>query len=636
VGRVLDAVLADPDAPVDRIDLLTPAERAELIAASGAPDGEADAAAWTAPFAPDGAPDAVAVVCESERLTYRELDGRCGGLAAALAGAGARTGDRIGVCLQRGVGAIAAMVGVWRAGGVYVPLDIQLPTERLRTMLADAGVQLILADAATAPALAGLDVPVLRADLADDDPDGPRHAAGPDEPAYVIFTSGSTGRPKPVCGGHGALAGHVKAARRLFRLTPHDRVLTFASISFDASLEQILPALSAGARVVVRPDVIWSVEQLADRIREHGVTVMELTPSYWVQLAAQVDALAPQLASLRMLVTGGEVLPAAPLEQWFAALPGSEVVNTYGPTETGISATARVVDGPVAGRVPIGRPLGGRRGYVCDPHGALVPSGFPGELLISGPELAQGYMGAPALTAERFLPDPYGQAGGRLYRTGDRVRRLPDGELDFIGRTDSQVKIRGFRVEPGEIETVLRRHPGVHAAAVLVRVVHGESALIGYVAADGLTAEELAAHCRAHLPGYMVPSAFAVLASLPVTVQGKLDAAALPEPDFETVAYVAPRTPTQTVIAQIWAEVLGAVRVGLHDDFFALGGHSLRAVAAASRLRAAFDCPVVVRDLFEHPTVELLAAEVERQLIELISAMSQDEIELSLTGDLVD
>ncbi|SEL58139.1 non-ribosomal peptide synthetase [Streptacidiphilus jiangxiensis] len=626
VGRVLEAVLEQPDAVVDRIDLLTAEERAELVAAAGA-----DAAA-APPFAVTGAPEDIALVCEGERLSYAELDALTGGLAAAMVAAGVTAGTPVGVCVRRGTWSVAAMTAVWRAGGMYVPLDVQLPAERLRYMLAEAGVTLVLADAVTAPVLAGLDVPLLRVDEVRPDADGPRHVPAPDDLAYTIFTSGSTGRPKAVGVEHHALAAHVAAARELFRLTPADRVLTFASLSFDASLEQILPALSVGARVVIRPDEVWSVEELAARVRDEGVTVMELTPSYWEEVVARLDVVAPDLVSLRLLVTGGEVLPSAPLATWFRHLSHVHVVNTYGPTETVISATAHEIDGPVDGRVPIGRPLGSRRAYVADPHGALVPVGIPGELLVGGPELARGYLGRTALTAERFLPDPFGPGGGRVYRTGDLVRRLPNGELEFVGRSDNQVKIRGFRVEPGEAEAVLRRHPGVHAAAVLVRELRGEPALVGYVAGAGLSADQLTAHCRAELPGYLVPSVFVLLDQLPLTVQGKLDTAALPEPEAPApVEFVAPRTPTEIVIAQIWAEVLGVAKVGVQDDFFALGGHSLRAVSAASRLRTAFDCPVQVRDLFEHPTVELLAAEVERQLVELISAMSEDEIDLSLT-----
>ncbi|MET7440716.1 phosphopantetheine-binding protein [Streptomyces sp. NPDC005568] len=277
----------------------------------------------------------------------------------------------------------------------------------------------------------------------------------------------------------------------------------------------------------------------------------------------------------------------------------------------------------------------GRRTYVVDALGELTPDGVPGELLIGGTELARGYLGRPALTAERFVPDPFGGRGGRLYRTGDVVRRLPTGELEFLGRNDDQVKIRGFRVEPGEAEAVLRRHPGVRDAAVVVRTLHGEAALVAYTAGARLSQESLERHCREHLPHYLVPSAFVLLDALPLTVQGKLDTAALPEPVARAPhAFVAPRTPAETVVAQIWCEVLDLPRVGVHDDFFALGGHSLRAVSVASRLRTAFDCPLQVRDLFEHPTVERLAAEVERRLLELISQLSDEEIDLSLTAGL--
>ncbi|MGK5449954.1 non-ribosomal peptide synthetase, partial [Streptomyces radiopugnans] len=560
--------------------------------------------------------------------------GLTGGLAAALAAAGVGRGSAVGVCVRRGIGSVVAMLAVWRAGGVYVPLDPRLPAERLRFMVAEAEVGCVVGDASAAEALAALAVPVVPADEVRPDPGAPRHTPDPHDLAYTIFTSGSTGRPKAVGVEHHALAAHVAAARELFAITARDRVLTFASFSFDASLEQILPALGAGATVVVRPDEVWSVEELAERVRAEGITVMELTPSYWEEVVARLETVAGDLASLRLLVTGGEELPSGPLERWFAHLPGVPVVNTYGPTESVVSATAHPVTAPVGGRVPIGRPLGSRRAYVVDPHGNLAPLGVPGELLVGGPELARGYLGRPALTAERFVPDSFVPGGGRLYRTGDMVRRLPSGDLEFTGRSDDQVKIRGFRVEPGETEAVLRRHPGVHSAAVVVRELRGERSLVGYAAGRGLTAESLAAHCRAHLPAYQVPAAFAVLDALPLTVQGKLDTAALPEPEPPAPAeFTPPRTPTETVTAQIWAEVLGVPRVGVHDDFFALGGHSLRAVAAASRLRAAFDCPLQVRDLFEHPTVELLAAEVERQLVELISAMSEDEIDLSLTVD---
>jgi amino acid adenylation domain-containing protein len=612
LNQLLAAVLADPRAPVARADLLSSAERTGLLAraASGV-------VAERAPVMCD--PDAVALVCDDTVLTHGELDVLVGGLATRLT-----PGAVVGVCVPRGIWTVVAMLAAWRAGGVYVPLDPALPPAQLRFMVAEAGVTCVIAAGDPGLGLSTVDVhdvgPVAGV---------PEPARGEHDLAYVIFTSGSSGRPKAVGVEHGALSRHVATARDLFGLTAADRVLSFASSSFDASLEQVLPALSVGARVVLRPDELWSPEELADRVRADRVTVMELTPAYWAELVARLDVLAPDLASLRLLVSGGEALPAAPLRTWFSHLPEVPVVNTYGPTESVISATAHLVTGPVDGSVPIGRPLGERRVYVVDARGQLVPAGVPGELMVGGVELARGYLGRPSLTAERFIPDPFGGAGGRLYRTGDRVRWLAAGSLEFLGRVDDQVKIRGVRIEPGEIEAVLRELGGVRDAVVVVR----DGLLVAYLVTD-LVAAELAEWCRAHLPGHSVPAAFVPLATLPLTVQGKVDLAALPAPRPPAPAeFVAPVSPTEVVTAQVWAEVLGVDQVGRRDDFFALGGHSLRAVTVASRLRAAFGCPVRVRDLFDNPTVELLAAEVERQLVAQIAEMSEDEIDISLSQD---
>ncbi|MFG2298920.1 amino acid adenylation domain-containing protein [Streptomyces sp. NPDC048603] len=634
VGRVLESVLADPAVPVGRLELLSEAEYDGLTALP--PGVPADCTvAQVPPYAITGDPDAVALVCGDDSLRYGELDALTGGLSLALTAAGAGPEVPVGVLLPRGVRSVAAMAAVWRAGGVYVPLDPQLPEDRLRYMVERAGVRCVVTEAATAGLAAGLCVPGVSLDGVRPAPEAPRHTPDPQALACVIFTSGSTGRPKAVGVEHHAVAAHALAARERFGLTDGDRVMNLASFSFDASLEQVLPALAAGATVVIRPDEVWSVEELAARVRAEGVTVMEATPSYWEEIIARVDAdeaVAGDLKSLRLAVTGGETLPSAPLARWFARLPDVPFQNTYGPTESVISCSSHLVTGPVDGRVPIGTAWGARRLYVVDAYDQLVPVGVPGELLVGGPELARGYLGQAALTAERFIPDPFGSSvGGRLYRTGDIVRRLPSGELDFLGRRDHQVKIRGFRIELGEIEAVLERHPGVHAAAVLVRAPRGDRTLVAYAAGAGLDTEALAAWCRAELPGYMVPSFFVLVDALPRTVQGKLDAGALPDPELPAaVASVPPRTPTEVVTAQIWAEVLGIPEVGVHDDFFALGGHSLRAVAAASRLRAAFDCAIQVRDLFDHPTVEALALEVERRLIDEIAGMSDDEIDLAL------
>jgi acyl-CoA synthetase (AMP-forming)/AMP-acid ligase II/acyl carrier protein len=362
---------------------------------------------------------------------------------------------------------------------------------------------------------------------------------------------------------------------------------------------------------------------------------MELTPSYLAELTNRLDTLSTDLASLRLLVTGGEILPPAITRAWFEHLPSVHIANTYGPTEAAISATACYLTAPATTRsVPIGRPLPGRRLYIVDSRDQLVPPGVPGELLIGGPALARGYLSHPALTAERFTPDPHTSDGTRLYHTGDLARWLPDGNLEYLGRTDNQIKIRGIRIEPGEIEAALGAFPGARGAAVLVREIHGEPSLIGYVAGSGLETSPLKAWCQRFLPDYMVPVVLTVLDALPLTVHGKVDTNALPGPELlAATEYVAPQSPTEVVIAQIWVELLGVSQVGLRDNFFALGGHSLRAVSAVSRLRAAFGCPIDVRHLFEHPTVEGLSAEVERLLIEQISAMSEEDIGLSLMAD---
>ncbi|MEV7098319.1 amino acid adenylation domain-containing protein [Amycolatopsis sp. NPDC051045] len=606
--RALAAVCADPDVRVGEVDLLPAAERAELLTWAGT---------WhpvREQFLVAGAPDDVALVCGDEALRYRELDERVGSLAAALVADGLRPGVAVGVRLGRSVQPVVAMLAIWRAGGVYVPLDPRFPERRLAFMIAEAGVERVI-----------------------DDTEGHAGRVGPRTPdpretAYVIFTSGSSGRPKAVAVPHGALAAHVAAARDCFGITAADRVLSFASLSFDASFEQILPALGVGARVILRPDDVWSVHELAEHVRAEGVTVLELTPSYLARLTASLGDVAGLLTGLRLLITGGEVLPTATLDRWFDRLPAVPVVNTYGPTESVISTTAHRLTGPGTGRVPIGGPLGGRRLYVTDPHGALVPTGVPGELLVGGDELAHGYLGRPGATAGKFVPDAFGGTGGRLYRTGDLVRWRPDATLEFLGRVDDQVQIRGFRVEPGEVEAVLREHPAVADAAVVVRDVRGEPALVAYVAGDDVG--PLREWCASRLPNHAVPPVFVAMETLPRTVPGKVDLAALPAPDIPVAtAFEAPDSPTETVTAQIWAEVLGVARVGRHEDFFALGGHSLRAVAVAARLRAAFGCPVAVRDLFENPTVARLAARVEEQLVAEIAAMSDDEIDLSLTVD---
>jgi amino acid adenylation domain-containing protein len=637
VANVLRQIRESPGCGVRALELSPAAERAELARFAG-PRGPAPAAAGVLEeFAARAAssPGAVAVTCEGRSLTYAELDARSGAVARALRGA---AGARIGVCLSRGTGSVVALLGVWKAGAAYVPLDPAYPETRLRYVARDAGLAAVVTDAAHRGLAAAL---TASAPVVVEEPDGgepgPWEPPAPGRPAYVIYTSGSTGTPKGVVVSHGSLARHVAAVRALFGLTPADRVLQFASFSFDASLEQLLPALTAGARVVLRPDEQWTPEELRRRVRDERITVMELVPAYWEPfLAALTGAPASDLASLRLLVTGGEAVGTGLAAAWSERLPGVRVVNTYGPTEGTISATWSLVGEPGAGRIPIGRPLGGRSVYVLDATGRPAPVGVAGELHLAGPELADGYLRRPALTAERFVPDPYGPPGGRMYRTGDRARWRPDGELEFLGRLDDQVKLRGVRIELGEVEAALARHPAVAAAAA---AVHEGPELVAYaVTTAPVTPDELTAWCARDLPGPMVPAATVVLPELPLLPGGKVDRAALPPPGGRGAEageeLVPPRTPAEDVIAGIWAEVLGRDEVGVTQDFFALGGHSLRATVAASRLGLAFGCAVRVRDVFEHPTVAALARRVEELLTEEIAAMSDEQIDLSLGQDL--
>ncbi|HEX2091633.1 MAG TPA: amino acid adenylation domain-containing protein, partial [Longimicrobiaceae bacterium] len=555
---------------------------------------------------------------------YAELDRRANRLAHHLVGRGVGPEARVGICLERSPELVVALLAVLKAGGACVPLDPEHPAERLGYLLCDSGVRVLVTRRAIADRLPPHGAEVVAPDeegarIAAEPATPPRSGVGPEHLAYVVYTSGSTGAPKGVMVDHGALAAHTLAARGAYGITPRDRVLHFAAAVFDPSLEQLLPALTCGAAVVLRPDVLWSPAELGRRLAEQGVTVANLPTAYWQQAAAAWAAsgsFPPH--RLRLVIAGGErMLPEAAALWRQGPLGGVTLLNAYGPTETTVTATLFEVPRSPADlgeRVPIGRVLPGRRARVLDGEMQPVPVGVPGELYLGGAGVARGYLGRPDLTAERFIPDPFGEAGARLYRTGDRARWREDGVLEYLGRVDLQVKVRGYRIEPGEIEAVLTEHPGVREAAVMVREDGaGEGRLVGYVAAEeGVTGAELREAARRRLPEYMVPAAVLVLDALPLTPTGKLDRRRLPAPDFDADReFVAPRTLTEELLAQLWAGVLGVERVGAHDDFFALGGHSLLATRVVARVREAFGIDLPLRVVFEAPRLEELAREVE-------------------------
>jgi amino acid adenylation domain-containing protein len=613
LARVLEQVAANADVLLSQLELLGEAERALVLEAWNRTDAEYPAGVCIHElFEAQAArtPDATALSSAGVALTYAALDRAANRLANHLRRRGVRPETRVGICLERGTELVVALLAVLKAGGAYVPLDPAYPAERLAFMLADSGAPLLLT---RLPLPEGL--PPHAAEVVCLDADRERieaesalaPAAGvlPENLAYVIYTSGSTGTPKGVLVPHRGLANVARGHARDLGVGAGDRVLQFASPSFDASVFEMVMALAAGATLVLGTrETLAPGPDLLRLLREEEVTVATLPPS---ALAVLPPA---ELPALRTLMTAGEACPAELVERW--ALE-RRFFNLYGPTEATIWSTTAAC-APGGGRPPIGRPVANTSAYVLDARGEPVPVGVPGELYVGGAGVSRGYAGRPELTAERFVPDRFGrQPGGRLYRTGDRVRWSARGELEFLGRTDAQVKVRGFRIEPGEIEGALRRSKGVADCVVVPREdVPGEKRLVAYVVGD-VEAGVLREHLRRELPEYMVPAAFVPLESLPLTPNGKLDRTALPAPEFAADAerYVAPRTPTEEVLAEIWAETLRLERVGVTESFFELGGHSLLATRVISRVRQVFAVEVPLRALFEGPTVAELAGRVE-------------------------
>ncbi|HEX2081445.1 MAG TPA: amino acid adenylation domain-containing protein, partial [Longimicrobium sp.] len=566
-------------------------------------------------------PEAVAVVFEGDTLTYRELDARANRLAHHLAALGAGPEVRVGICLERSAGMVVAMLAALKAGAAYLPLDPSYPADRLAYMLADSGASLLVTQASLRGLLPAEGVRAVRVDadaaeIAAEPDVALRTAAAPENAAYVIYTSGSTGRPKGVVVTHANAAAFFAGMDEVVGGPVPGTWLAVTRIGFDIHVLELFWTLARGFRVVVHPDVEQAGADgaLARSIRRHGVTHLQCTPSLAAMMIAESGAEA--LAGLKRMFLGGEALPAGLAAQIHAVLPGG-LVNLYGPTETTVWSATHAVTG-VEAVVPIGRPIANTRVYVLDDGFRPQPVGVPGELYVAGAGVARGYLDRPELTAERFLPDPFtGEGGSRMYRTGDRARWRGDGALEYLGRLDEQVKIRGFRIEPGEVEVALMAHPQVRESAVVAREdATGDRHLVAYVVAEqgaAVEAAELRAHLVRRLPEYMVPSAFVALESLPLTPNGKLDRRALPAPEFASAEgrYVAPRTPTEEVLAEIWAEVLRLERVGVTDSFFELGGHSLLATRVVSRVRQVFGVEVPLRALFEGPTVAELAGRVE-------------------------
>jgi amino acid adenylation domain-containing protein len=617
---LLREAVVDPRRRISEIELLTGPERRQLlveIQGERVPRGLDRCVHELIAGQAARRPEAVAVTFGRERLTYGELAARAGGLAARLRALGVGPEVRVGLFCERSLEMIVGMLGILGAGGAYLPLDPSYPAERLRFMLEDAAAPVLVAQEALLPELPAFAGSVVR--LREEEAlsaGAPAVRIDPANAAYVIYTSGSTSRPKGVAVTHRSLVNYTGVAADIFDISPGDRVLQFASISFDASVEEIFPCLSRGATLVLRTEaMLGSVSGFLESCGENGITVADLPMSYWHEVAAAVEA-EPSLlpGSLRLVILGSERALPRRVAGWRRTVgPRVRLVNTYGPTEATVVATMADLTGPLGeiaeGReVPIGRPVRNAEARVADRYLRAVPVGVPGELLLGGAGLARGYLGRPDLTAERFIPDPWSaEPGARLYRTGDRVLFRPDGELEFLGRLDHQVKVRGFRIELGEIETALLARPGVRDAVVVAREdIPGDRRLVAYVVGEA-TAPELKRALGERLPEYMVPSSFVFLESLPQTPNGKVDRKALPAPERREEGYAAPRTPVEELLAGIWSEVLGLERVGREDHFFERGGHSLLAVQVVSRVREVFGVELPVRRLFEAPTLGALA-----------------------------
>ena len=633
---LLADVAADPTARLSRLRLLPDRERTRLLAldtpapertGAGTADDPKHRDLVHGVFARQAAatPDAVALVHGDGTVTYRELDRRADRLARHLRELGVGAETRTAVFLDRSPELVVAYLAVLKAGGVYVPLDPGYPHDRLAFLLNDSAAPFVLSTHALSGLLPATGARLVAVeDTLPDAPAGPPpELARPDQLAYLIYTSGSTGTPKGAMNTHRGVTRFALAAAEAFGLTPQDRALQLAPLGFDVVAEELYPHLLTGGSVALpegEPPI--GTGELWDLVRASGATILSTTPSRLGAIgAADRDAVPP---SLRTLVFGSEAAPPLrallPWREWSGRL-----VQVYGVTEAGCTSTAAAVDfdGELDAVVPLGLPLPGCRAYVLDPWLEPAPAGVPGELYLGGPSVSRGYHGRPALTAERFLPDPFGgDPGARLYRTGDVVRRRSDGTLQFVERADRQVKIRGFRVEPNEVEAALAGHPSLAGCAVENRPdAQGQARLVAYAApaagAHSTTAKELRTFLAERLPDWMVPAVFVLLPELPLSANGKVDRTALPEPAREAAAeYTAPRTPVEEELVRIWTDLLGVERIGVHDDFFELGGNSLSAVRMVSEVREQIGVELPLRTLFSaEACVAGLGARIFEQLI---------------------
>jgi amino acid adenylation domain-containing protein len=625
---LLRAIGERPGVPVSELAMLTEPERIQAVSEWNPSQSYPKGLTLHQRFEQQVArtPDAVAVVCEAERLTYAELNRRANQLAHRLRGLGVGPDRLVGLRIERTLDIAVGIVGILKAGGAYLPLDPAYPRDRVDFMLQDSRTAVVVTQKSLAGELEGVAATRVLLDEPFSDPDtNPAPVSGPDDLAYVIYTSGSTGTPKGVQISHDNVTRLFDATADWYAFGADDVWSLFHSYAFDFSVWELWGALLYGGRLVVVPYwVSRSPEAFRELLVREGVTVLNQTPAAFRQLVQADLALPPAAFALRYVVFGGEALELQSLRPWFDRYGDEKplLVNMYGITETTVHVTyrpIRIADLDAGAGSVIGVPIPDLQLYVLDVHGQIVPIGVAGEMYVGGAGVARGYLNRPELSAERFIPDPFRAGAGRhLYRSGDLARRLPNGDLEYLGRIDHQVKIRGFRIELGEIEAAIAQEVEVREVIVLAREdVPGDRRLVAYVVTDGPRAalvEALRGRLRDRLPEYMVPAHFVLLEAFPLTPNGKVDRKALPVPERSAQAasvFVAPRTPTEEILAGIFEEVLKVERVGVEDDFFDLGGHSLLATQLMSRVRRALGVDLPLRDLFNGPTVAGLAARVQ-------------------------
>jgi amino acid adenylation domain-containing protein len=639
---LLKAIARDPNESIAKLPMLTELERIQLLHEWNDTRAEYPQVCVHELFEQQASlhPDSIALVFEDRQLTYRELNERANQVAHFLQKRGVGPEVLVGVCLERCPEMLIALLGIWKAGGAYVPLDPAYPMDRLSFMVKDAAVKVLLTDNKHRQLFPSANDQTICLDsdwpaIAQDSTSNLKPAATLSNLAYIIYTSGSTGTPKGVMVLHGGLVNYLSWAVKTYAVEAGGSVPVHTSISFDLTVTGMYTPLLAGGRVEILSEDVAGQSLLKALRKGKDRSLVKITPAHLELLSQQIS---PEEAAgtTKVFVIGGENLVAESLQLWRKSAPAMRLINEYGPTETVVGCCTYEVkaDDPASGSVPIGRPIANTQLYILDRYLNPVPIGVIGELYIGGDGVARGYLNRPELNKERFLADPFsGQPGARLYKTGDVARYRNDGILEYLGRVDNQVKVRGYRIELGEIEATLASDPRVKSCAVLVREDEpGNKQLVGYVVpreGRSPTAEDLRQFVKQKLPEYMAPAHFVFLDSIPLTTNGKVDRKALPAPSYEGVSaareYVAPRTETEKALADIWAKLLKVERIGIHDDFFDLGGHSLMAMRAVSQIGEMYEVNLPLAVLLEAPTIAELAKKLHKEDANQNTEMEKDE-----------